>query len=381
MQKTATVERFVPVCEPVLDGREREYVLDCLDGNWVSSLGRYIPMFEEQFSTFCGASHGVACSSGTGAVHLALESLGIGPGDEVIIPAFTLIVSANVVALTGATPVLVDVEADTWCIDHARIEEKITPRTKAIMVVHMYGHPADMGTIMAIAKRHGLYVIEDCAQAHGSEVRGRRVGAIGNVGAFSFYGNKTITTGEGGMVVTNDPAIAERAALLRNQAFDEPRFVHRAVGFNYRMTNIQAAIGVAQCERLNQKVARKIAIADTYRELLADCAEVQLPVCRQWAKNTYWMFGLLIKPSFGRSAADVREMLGERGIDTRAFFVPMHRQPVYQGGDPRWPDLRGEYPVSDMLGETGLYLPSGTSLTRETQEHVVGQLLDCRDRC
>lgn len=379
MSTPTATETFIPVCEPSLDGKEREYVLDCLEGNWISSLGQYIPLFEERFSDYCGASHGVACSSGTAALHLALESLGIGPGDEVIIPAFTLIVSANVVCLTGATPVLVDVEPDTWCIDPKKIEEKITPRTRAIMVVHMYGHPVDMGAVMALATRHQLYVVEDCAQAHGAEVYGRRVGSIGHVGAFSFYGNKIITTGEGGMLVTKDAAIADRAALLRNQAFEKERFVHRAVGFNYRMTNIQAAIGLAQCERLDEKVAGKVEMARYYRELLSGCPDIQLPVSRPWAKNVYWMYGILLKPSFGPSAAEVREMLAERGVETRGFFVPMHRQPVYQGDDPRWPDLRGDFPVSDDLAARGLYLPSGPTLTHEVQCQVVQRLFECRN--
>lgn len=379
MASTTAAEPIIPVCEPLLDGRERDYVLDCLEGNWVSSLGRYLPLFEERFSTYCGASYGVACSSGTAALHLALEALEIGPGDEVIIPDFTLIVSANVVCLTGATPVPVDVEPDTWCIDPQQIDDKITPRTKAIMAVHMYGHPGDMGAIMAIARRRGIYVIEDCAQAHGAEVYGRRVGSIGDVGAFSFYGNKIITTGEGGMVVTNDAAIAERAALLRNQAFEQERFVHRAVGFNYRMTNIQAAIGLAQCEQLDRKVARKIEMARLYRELLKGCDCLQLPVCRPWAKNVYWMFGLLLKPSFGPGVAEVRQMLAQRGVDTRSFFVPMHRQPIYQGNCRRGPDLRGLYPVSDDLAARGFYLPSGPTLTREMQCQIVKRLLECRN--
>jgi len=375
---THTTEQFVPVCEPVLDGREREYVLDCLEGNWISSLGKYIPLFEERFAAYCGASHGVACSSGTAALHLALESLNIGPGDEVIIPAFTLIVSANSVLMTGATPVLVDVTPDTWCVDPELIEAKITPRTKAIVAVHMYGHPAAMEAIMSLAARHALRVVEDCAQAHGARVGSKRVGSIGDVAAFSFYGNKMITTGEGGMLVTNDASLARRAALLRDQAFERQRFVHRYVGFNYRMTNIQAAIGVAQCEKLDEKVERKIEIAGTYHELLGSCPDLQLPISRPWAKNVYWMYGVLIEPSFGLSSASVREQLAERGVETRPFFVPIHRQPVFQGDHARWPDLRGEYPVSDRLGNTGLYLPSGLSLSRDTQEYVAARLLECR---
>ncbi len=375
---TSTPDTIVPVCEPLLDGNERRYVLDCLNGNWVSSLGKYIPLFEDQFASYCRATYGVACSSGTAALHLALESMDVGPGDEVLIPDFTLIVSANTVCWTGARPVPVDVEPDTWCMDPRRIEEKITSRTKAIMVVHMYGHPADMGAIMAIAKRHHLRVIEDCAQAVGAEVHGRRVGAIGDVAAFSFYGNKTITTGEGGMVVTNDSRIRDRAALLRNQAFEQERFLHRAVGFNYRMTNVQAAIGLAQLEQVDDRVQKKLELAHAYRELLSACPDVQLPTCRNWAKNVYWMFGLLLKPSFGRSAAEVRALLQEQGIETRSFFVPMHRQPIYNGDHPRWPNLAGPFPVSEMLAERGLYLPSGPTLTYETQCRVVQALLACR---
>ncbi len=374
-----TSETYIPVCEPVLGAQEKRYVLDCLEGNWISSLGKYIPKFERMFSSYCGASRGVACSSGTSALHLALDAIGIGPGDEVIIPAFSLIVSANVVCWTGATPVLADVTADTWCIDPARIEEKITPKTKAIMVVHMYGHPADMGPIMAIAERHNLKVIEDCAQAHGAAYSGKRVGSIGHVGAFSFYGNKIITTGEGGMLITDDDAIAERAAYLRNQAFEQERFVHRAVGYNYRMTNLQAAIGVAQCERIDTIVERKIEIAHRYIELLADIDDIDLPTCRPDAQNVYWMFGVLVRPTFSHTAALVRERLAKRGVETRAFFVPLNRQPAYNGVDKKYPNLQGRFPVAEDLSIRGLYLPSALNLTTEKQEYVVDQLRAARD--
>jgi len=380
MSTQAPPQPSIPVCEPLLDGNERAYILDCLDGNWISSLGDYIPLFEQRFSDYCTATHGVACSSGTAALHLALEALNIGPGDEVIVPDFSLIVSANVVCMTGAKPVLVDVEPDTCCINPDLIEKRITARTKAIMPVHMYGHPADMRAIMNIARRHSLRVIEDCAQAHGAEVNGQRVGAIGDVGAFSFYGNKIITTGEGGMLVTDDDAIADRARLLRDQAFERQRFVHHAVGFNYRLTNIQAAIGYAQCEKLDRRVARKIELAAVYDELLADCGDFSLPVCRPWAKNVYWMYGVVLNPSFPTDAATVRQRLADDGIDTRPFFVPIHRQPIFQGHSIRWPDLRGRYPVSDELATGGFYLPSGPTLSRETQCHIAKQLLSCRDR-
>lgn len=377
-KETAHASRTVPVCTPVLDGREREYVSNCLDTNWISSLGEYIPRFERSFAELCDAAYGVSCSSGTAAVHLALEALDIGPGDEVIIPAFSLIVSANTVCMTGATPVLVDATPDTWCIDPEKIEAKITPRTKAIMVVHMYGHPCDMDAISEIARRHELFVIEDAAQAHGARFRGRVVGGIGDVGCFSFYGNKILTTGEGGMLVTSDRALSERAALLRNQAFEEERFLHHHVGFNYRMTNIQAAIGLAQCEKLADKVHRKIEIASIYSELLADEADLRLPVRACGCDPVYWMYGLVLEESFGRSMRDVRARLAAEGVDTRSFFVPLNRQPVYQGNHRRWPDLRGSYPVSEQLGAQGFYLPSGLNLTREDQTYVVDRLLSCK---
>ena len=377
-KETAYASRTVPVCTPVLDGREREYVSNCLDTNWISSLGEYIPRFERSFAELCGAAYGVSCSSGTAAVHLALEALDIGPGDEVIIPAFSLIVSANTVCMTGATPVLVDATPDTWCIDPEKIEAKITPRTKAIMVVHMYGHPCDMDAISEIARRHELFVIEDAAQAHGARFRGRAVGGIGDVGCFSFYGNKILTTGEGGMLVTSNRALSERAALLRNQAFEEERFLHHHVGFNYRMTNIQAAIGLAQCEKLADKVRRKIQIASIYSELLADEADLRLPARACGCDPVYWMYGLVLRESFWRSIRDVRARLAAEGVDTRSFFVPLNRQPVYQGNHRRWPDLRGSYPVSERLGEQGFYLPSGLNLTREDQTYVVDRLLLCK---
>ncbi len=378
---TSTIQgrtRKIPVATPLLDGDERRLVNDCLDTNWISSNGKYIPRFEETFAGLCGATHGVACCSGTAAVHLALEALDIGPGDEVIIPAFTLIVSANAVCWTGATPVLVDVRPDTWCIDPDLIEARITPRTKAIMVVHMYGHPCDMDAVTAIARKHDLYVIEDAAQAHGATWRGRPVGAIGDVGCFSFYANKIITTGEGGMVVTNDVTIAERAAMLRNQAFGEERFVHEHVGFNYRMTNIQAAIGCAQCEQLADRVASKREVARVYNELLAEESALQLPARGMNCEPVYWMYGVVLRDEFGRSKQDVRNRLADAGVETRSFFIPMNRQPVYQGTRRRWPDLRGSFPVSDRLGDCGFYLPSGFELTRADQEYVAEQLLACK---
>jgi perosamine synthetase len=369
---------MIPVCEPLLNGKEVEYVNDCLRTNWVSSAGKYISMFEEAFSNYCGVPYGVACSSGTTAIHLALVALEIGPGDEVIIPDFTLIVSANMVILAGAKPVLVDVDPRTWCIDPGLIEDAITPRTKAIMAVHMYGHPCDMNAIQEIAKRRGLYVIEDCAEAHGAEVNGRKVGSFGDTACFSFYGNKILTTGEGGMVVCRDERLAQSMRLLRNQGFGEPRFVHETMGFNYRLTNIQAAIGLAQTEMVEEKVERKRWIAQTYNELLANQSELTLPVEASWAKNVYWMYGVLVRDNFGVSKDDLMVMLKDRGIEARSFFCPMSMQPVYQGSDPRFPDISVSSPISVDLWNRGLYLPSGLGLTRPQQEEVVEKLLLCK---
>lgn len=369
---------MIPVCEPALEGRELQYVRDCLETNWISSAGKYINLFEEKFAAYCGARYGIACSSGTTAIHLAMVALGIGPGDEVIIPDFTLIVSANMVILAGARPVLVDVDNKTWCIDPKLIEAKITPRTKAIMAVHMYGHPCDMDAITAIAKKYNLFVIEDCAEAHGAEVNGVKVGCLSDVACFSFYGNKILTTGEGGMLTCNDEDIAKRLRLLCNQGFQEPRFVHGVVGFNYRLTNVQAAIGLAQTEQVEQKVAKKRWIGATYNELLADWPHLTLPVEETWAKNVYWMYGVVINDSFGLTKEELMVKLHEKGVDTRAFFCPMSIQPVFKGADPRYPDIQGDYPVSVDLWNRGLYLPSGLPLTRNQIETVVEKIKECK---
>jgi perosamine synthetase len=370
---------MIPVWEPVLDGNEEKYVLDCMRTAWISSAGEYLTRFETAFARWCGARHGVACSSGTTAVHLALAAAGIGPGDEVILPDFTLVACANMAILAGARPVLVDADPETWCLDPARIEERLTPRTRAILAVHLYGHPCDMSSINDIARRRGLLVVEDGAEAHGAEVNGRKVGSLGTAACFSFYGNKILTTGEGGMVVTDDDRLAERARLLRNQAFEEPRFVHREFGFNYRMTNVQAAIGLAQTEKADEKVARKREIARIYLELLGNREDVRLPVERPWAKNVYWMFGVLLGDAFRAGRDEVMRRLRVKGVDTRAFFHPLHSQPLYaRGGPGNFPRTDGDFPVSDELWRRGLYLPSGLGLTRGQQEEVVARLLECR---
>ena len=356
---------MIPVCEPVLLGNEKKYVMDCLDTLWISSQGKYVGLFEESFARYCGVRHGIACANGTVGLHMALEILGVGAGDEVIIPDFTIIVTANVVIMAGATPVLVDVEPDTWCIDPAKIEAAITPRTKAIMVVHMYGHPCDMDAINAIARRHGLFVVEDCCQSHGAMYNGRMTGALSDIAVFSFYGNKVITTGEGGMLLTDNTEYAAKASVYRDNGFEIPRFLHNVRGMNYRLTNMQAAIGLAQTEKIDFAVARKREIAAAYVASFRDFEHVTLPVERPASRNVYWMFGILINDSFGRTKDDVMVALKAHGVDSRSFFYPMSQQAALRGDDPRLPSLKGDRPVSADLARRGLYLPSGIGLTAD----------------
>lgn len=364
----------VPVCEPLLGEKELEYAIDCIRSSWISSQGEYINRFEEEFSKYCGAKCGVTTTSGTTALHLAAVCLGIGNDDEVIVPTFTMIATANVVVYTGAKPVLVDSDPYTWNIDVNRIEEKITEKTKAIMVVHTYGHPVDMNPILKLAEDRGLYVIEDAAEAHGAEYKGKRVGALGDVGCFSFYANKIITTGEGGMIVTNNEELAEKARLLRNQAFEkERRFWHRYVGFNYRMTSLQAAVGLAQMEKIDQFVETRRRNAHLYNSLLKNIDGITLPFEAKWAKNVYWMYSILVDPSFGLNRDELIACLRETGVETRAFFYPIHAQPVYAQ------KYMGEsYPVAEELSRKGINLPSGNTLRKDQIEYVVDQILSAK---
>lgn len=359
---------MIPVCEPFITGEELEYVSDCIKTNWISSKGKYIEEFEEKFAHYCGCQYGVSTTSGTTALHLAIASLGIRKGDEVIVPAFTMIATVFAIIYAGAKPVLIDSEPETWNIDVGQIEEKITPQTKAMLPVHIYGHPCDMEPILDIARRRGLYVIEDAAEAHGAEYRGKRVGGIGDIGCFSFYANKIITTGEGGMVVTNNEETAERARSLKDLAFSkERRFLHTDLGFNYRMTNIQAAIGLAQFNRVDELVERRRKNAHLYNSLLKDIGGIRLPVEKGWAKNVYWMYSILIEDEFGISRDELTHRLAEKGIETRTFFIPMHWQPVFVNMGL----FRGEnHHVAEELSQRGLYLPSGSGLSEEQIRRV-----------
>ncbi|MHC4322203.1 MAG: DegT/DnrJ/EryC1/StrS family aminotransferase [Planctomycetota bacterium] len=347
---------MIPVSEPCLGGKELEYVTDCIKSNWISSIGKYVTKFEDMFAHFCGTSYSVSTSSGTTALHLALTALDIRNGDEVIMPDLTFVATANAILYCGASPVFVDIDRGTWNIDPDKIQEKITERTKAIMVVHLYGHPCAMDDILKIAQQNNLKVIEDAAEAHGAEYKGKRVGSFGDAGVFSFYGNKIITTGEGGMITTNDQHLADKMRILRDQAMSKTRrYWHELLGYNYRMTNIQAAIGVAQMEQADRFIHTKRRNAFLYNSLLKKVSGITLPQEADHCKNVYWMYSVLIEDDFGVSRDIVIERLHEKGIDTRPFFYPMHQLPMFKKED--------MYPVSDELSIKGINLPSGTTLT------------------
>ncbi|MEZ5399832.1 MAG: DegT/DnrJ/EryC1/StrS family aminotransferase [Bryobacteraceae bacterium] len=363
----------IPVAHPVLDGREREYVLDCIDTSWISSVGNYIGRFEEEFAAFCGVPHAVACNNGTTALHLALMGLGVGEGDEVLVPTLTYIASANAVRYCNATPVLVDSEPLTWNLDPERLEAAITPRTKAIVVVHLYGHPADMDPILAIARRHNLFVIEDAAEAHGASYKGRPAGSLGDVATFSFYGNKIITTGEGGMVTTADEALAARIRLLRGQGMDpQRRYWFPIVGYNYRMTNIEAAIGLAQLERIEHHLERRAGIAREYSQALQPLEDrLFLPHAAGGVKHSFWSYSVRLRHGGAAERDALMQGLDADGIETRPVFIPLHTMPPYQ---PPYAGCRGPYPVADEIGAGGVSLPMHGVLEPEDIEYIASRL-------
>lgn len=354
---------MIPVSEPSLEARDFELVEEVLRSGWISSAGKYLELFEERWSAYCGMPYGIAVSNGSVALDVAVRLLDLKPGDEVILPSFTIISPAQSIVREGGIPVLVDSAPRTWQMDAGQIESRITSRTKAILVVHIYGHPADMDPILELARRHGLVVIEDAAEVHGAEYRGRRCGGIGDISTFSFYANKLITTGEGGMVLVRTPSLADRARSLRNLCFQpQRRFLHDELGYNFRLTNLQAALGVAQIERFDRIVARKRGNAARYLQLLGDVKGLALPVEEPWAKNIYWMFGLVLDDSVGMDAAGMAERLKEKGVETRPFFLGMHEQPVFQ----RMGLFRSDrHPVAERLARRGFYIPSGLTLTEE----------------
>ncbi len=361
---------MIPVNEPLLGEQELANVTECVQTGWISSAGRFIEEFEGRWAEYCGMRYGVAVSNGTVALQVAAACLDLHAGDEVIMPAFTIISCAQAVLYSGGVPVLVDADPRTWCMDVTQVAEKITPRTRAIMPVHIYGHPVDMQPLWELAQRHGLKIIEDAAEAHGAQCYGRRCGGLGDLSCFSFYANKIITTGEGGMVLTNDAAYAESARSLRNLCFrPERRFYHTELGFNFRLTNLQAAVGLAQVQRIDELLARKRHMGRRYNELLAGVRGIALPVEEPWATNVYWMYGLVLDDETGLDAAMFARLLRDRGIETRPYFLGLHEQPVLQAAGL----FAGQcYPVTERIARQGLYLPSGLTLTDDQMEQVAG---------
>lgn len=354
-------EDFIPVYQPSLRGNEKQYVNDCLDSTWISSKGKYLALFEESFARYTGAKYVTAVANGTVAIHLALAALGIGPGDEVIVPTLTYIASVNPIAQVGATPVFVDSERSSWQLDPEDIRRKITPRTRAIMVVHLYGHPANMDAIMDIAREFSLLVVEDCAEAFGSRINGQHVGTFGDIATFSFFGNKTVTTGEGGMVVTKDATLYDRAVHFKGQGLAKHRtYWHDVVGFNYRMTNICAAIGLAQMERADELVQRKIALAAEYDAALTGSSIETHRPARPNVVHSYWMYSIGVDAQI---RDQVMHRLSEQGVETRPVFYPAHTMPMYSQRYER-------HSVAEELGWRGINLPSYPDLTT-AQVHYI----------
>lgn len=352
------MKSIIPVNEPYLNGNEKKYLLECIDTGWISSEGPFVEKFERKFSKQVDRNYGISVSNGTAALEIVVKAFDIGPGDEVIMPTFTIISCAGAIVKTGATPVLVDSDPSTWNMNVDKIEKKINARTKAIMVVHTYGLPVDMDPVLEIAERHGLKIIEDAAEMHGQTYNGKPCGSFGDISIFSFYPNKHITTGEGGMIVTDDELLAERCRSLRNLCFKkEQRFVHDELGWNYRFTNLQAAVGLAQLENIDKHISRKRKMGKLYTELLSDIEEIQLPLpFTEYAQNIYWVFGLIIKNNFPLNAKDVMMKLKERGVGSRPFFYPMHMQPVFI----KMGLFKNEiYPVAENMANRGFYIPSG----------------------
>lgn len=360
---------FIPVNEPLLNGNEKKYLCECIDTGWISSEGPFVKEFEQKMSATVNRKYGIAVSNGTAALEVAAQALGIGEGDEVIMPAFTIISCAMAVTKLGAVPVLVDSDLHTWNMNVDEIEAKITPKTKAIMIVHIYGLPVEVDAVLALAEKYDLKVIEDAAEMHGQTYKGKPCGSFGDISTFSFYPNKHITTGEGGMVVTDDEELAERCRMLRNLCFrKDVRYVHDEISDNYRFTNLQAAVGLAQLERLNEFVARKRAMGKYYTEQLSDIDGLILPIEKtDYADNIYWVYGIVLDRQIQADNKTIQKLLAEEGIGSRTFFWCMHEQPVYQ----RQGLFEEEtYPNGEYLARKGFYIPSGLALTGEQMERV-----------
>jgi perosamine synthetase len=370
---------MIPVNEPLLDGNEKTYLNECIDTGWISSEGPFVKAFEDKFSEFIGVKHGVAVANGTAALEAALYAIGIGPGDEVIMPSFTIISCAIACIRLGAKPVLVDIYEDVWTMDISQIESKITNKTKAIMAVHIYGHPVDMDPLFELAKKYNLKIIEDAAEVHGAQYFSKyhggvwlKCGAMGDISATSFYANKIITTGEGGMVLSDNDEYAEKAGSYRNLCFKkEKRFFHTELGYNFRMTNLQAAVGLAQAERLERFINIKVRLGEYYREKIADIKGVRFMPIKNYAKSVYWMYSIELSPAINVTGEEMMRRLRNHKIGTRPFFRGLHDQSVLQ-------DMglfNGEkYPKTDYAYRYGLYLPSGLTLTEKDIDYVVSNL-------
>jgi perosamine synthetase len=366
---------MIPVNEPLLDGNEENYVTECIRSGWISAEGPFLHRFEEEFAAKVGRKYAIAVGNGSLALDAAVAALGIGSGDEVIQPTFTIISCAAALVRAGAVPVVVDCDPLTWNMDPSHVEAMVTNRTKAILVAHTYGLPADIDPILDIAARRGLLVIEDAAEMHGQTYKGRRCGSFGELSTFSFYANKHVTTGEGGMILTDNEHIAERCRRLRNLCFQpERRFVHEELGWNMRMSSIQAAIGLAQLERLDEFVERKRKMGRLYTQLLCHLTTLQLPLAStDYAENIYWVYGVVLKPEAELQARELMEKLDELGVGTRPFFWPMHEQPVFR--------KMGLFkntscPVAENIARRGFYLPSGLALTESQITRVVEAVHD-----
>lgn len=358
-----------PVTEPHLDESDRAHLLDAFDSGWISSQGPYLDQFERNFAGFAGTSHALAVCNGTMALHLALMALDLAPGDEVIVPTFTYIASANAIRYCGATPVFVDCCPDTWNLDPAAVESALTARTVGIMTVHLYGMPCDMTAIQRIARRHALWIVEDAAEAHGATVHGTTVGSFGTIAAFSLFGNKIITTGEGGVVTTDDPALATRMTLLRGQGMDPARrYWFPMVGYNYRMTNLSASLGVSQLSKVHSLIAAHQQVHAWYREALSDMETLAWQGERPDTVSVQWLTSVRVVAAENRPILrdDLMQRLRIDGIDTRPFFYPMHHLPPYASSLP--------FPVADAIASSGLNLPSSPRLRQPDVEFIAERL-------
>jgi len=369
---------FIPVNEPLLIGNEKKYLEECIDTGWISSEGQFVTKFETEFAKTVNRKYGISVCNGSVAIDIAVTALGIGPGDEVIMPTFTIISCAAAIVRAGAVPVLIDSNKDTWNMDVEQIEAKLTKRTKAIMAVHIYGLPVDMNPILQIAEKHNLFIIEDAAEVIGQTYYDKQCGSFGDISVFSFYPNKHVTTGEGGMVVTDNEKIAEKCKSLRNLCFQpKQRFLHEDLGWNFRFSNIQAAIGVAQLERLDESINRKREIGVRYLNNLEELSSVQLPQLNtDYAENIFWVFGIVIKDKTFPDAATVIDILKTKNIGTRPFFWPIHEQPVFH----KMGLFKNEsHPISENIARNGFYIPSGLAITDEQIDVVSNLLLELFD--